>query len=97
MQRENPKSVEPLETIEPAMNLRDDGKLIHILVKLPDIAEEKIRIDLEEHPASVTIVASGTSIQFRKVISIPCDVRVCKKRFSEGILELILEKNSPGL
>jgi HSP20 family molecular chaperone IbpA len=30
---------------------------------------------------------------FKKVITIPCEVRFSKKRFSDGILELTLEKN----
>jgi len=82
-----------LKTVEPVSTLIDDGKFLHILTQLPGIAEEKIKIDLENHTTSVTIVASDTEFQYKKVISIPCEVRFCKKRFSDGVLELTLEKN----
>jgi len=38
-------------------------------------------------------VASDTVFQYKKVITIPCEVRISKKRFSNGVLELTLEKN----
>ena len=78
------------KTLEPVITLLDEGKFIRIIAELPDVFEEKIRIDLEK--TSVTIVASDTVKQFRKVITVPCEVRFSRKRFSDGILELILEK-----
>jgi HSP20 family molecular chaperone IbpA len=78
------------KTIEPAITLQDEGKFLRIIAELPGISEEKIRIDLEK--TSVTIVASDTVKQFKKVITVPCEVRFSRKRFSDGILELILEK-----
>lgn len=82
-----------LKIIEPVTTVIDEGKFIRILTELPDIAEEKIKIDLENHSTSVTIVAVNTVKVFKKVITIPCEVRFSKKRFSDGILELTLEKN----
>jgi HSP20 family molecular chaperone IbpA len=78
------------KTIEPAITLLDEGKFLRIIAELPGVFEEKIRIDLEK--TSVTIVASDTVKQFKKVITVPCEVRFSRKRFSDGILELILEK-----
>lgn len=83
----------PMETIEPAITLLDEGKFLRILTKLPGVAEEKIKIDLENSSTSVTIVALDHTKQYKKVISIPCEVSFSKKRFSDGVLELILEKN----
>jgi len=93
MRTGNPTNTSHLKTIEPATTLLDEGKFLRILTELPGIAEEKIKIDLENTSTSVTILASDTVIQFKKVITIPCDVRFSKKRFSDGVLELTLEKN----
>ena len=82
-----------LHTIEPATTLIDEGKFLRILTELPGIAEEKIRIDLENSSTSITIVASDTVKQYKKVIVIPCEVRFRKKKFSDGVLELTLEKS----
>jgi HSP20 family molecular chaperone IbpA len=83
----------PIKTIEPVTTLFDDGKFLRIITELPGIAEEKIRVDLENSSTMVTILAADTVVQYKKVITVPCDVKFSKKRFSDGILELILEKN----
>jgi HSP20 family molecular chaperone IbpA len=90
------KTNDPSTTVEPATTLHDEGKFLRILTELPGIAEEKIKIDLENHATSVTIIASDTAVQYKKVITIPFEVRFCKKRFSEGVLELTLEKTNPA-
>jgi HSP20 family molecular chaperone IbpA len=95
MRTGNPKNIKPTKTIEPVTTLFDEGKFLRILTKLPGIAEEKIKIDLDNSSTSVTIVASDTGKQYKKVITIPREVSFCKKRFSDGVLELTLEKNQP--
>jgi HSP20 family molecular chaperone IbpA len=92
----NPKNSKPIKPIELATTLFDDGKCLRILTEMPGIAEEKIKIDLENSSTSVTILASDTLKQYKKVINIPCEVRFSKKRFADGVLELTLEKtNNP--
>lgn len=81
------------KSTEPETTLLDEGKFLRIIIKMPGIAEEKIRIDLEKTMVSVS--ASDTTKVFKKVISLPCEARFCKKHFSEGELELILEKLCP--
>jgi HSP20 family molecular chaperone IbpA len=93
MGTENSINNKTLKIIEPVTTVIDEGKFVRILTELPDIAEEKIKIDLENHSTSVTIVAVNTVKLFKKVITIPCEVRFSKKRFSDGILEITLEKN----
>jgi HSP20 family molecular chaperone IbpA len=78
------------KSTEPAITLLDEGNFLHITAELPGILEEKIRIDLEK--TSITIVASDTGKHYKKVINLPCEVRFSKKRFSDGTLDLILEK-----
>jgi HSP20 family molecular chaperone IbpA len=93
MRKVNSKNTRPITTVEPSTTLFDEGKFLRILTELPGIAEEKIKIDLENTTTSITIVASDTTVQYKKVITIPCEVRFSKKRFSDGVLELTLEKN----
>jgi HSP20 family molecular chaperone IbpA len=95
METENNQNSRPMKTIEPVTTIIEEGQFLRILTELPDIAEEKIKIDLENHSTSVTIVAVNTVKLYKKVITIPCEVRFSKKRFSNGILELILEKTNP--
>lgn len=79
-----------IKTIDAETTLLDEGKFLRILTKMPGIAEEKIRIDLEK--TLVTVSASDTTKAYKKVIVLPCEARFYKKHFSEGELELILEK-----
>ena len=93
MREENSKNIVFIETIEPVTTLLDEEKIVRIRSELPGIAEEKIRIDLDKN--SVTILASDATNQYKKVISLPFDVKFSKKRFSDGVLELVLEKTIP--
>jgi len=82
---------------KPSIRLIDEETYVRILTILPDIDEEKIRIDLENNALLVTIIASGAKVQYQKKIVIPCNVRFLKQHFSEGVLEIILEKTPPNL
>jgi HSP20 family molecular chaperone IbpA len=93
METGNSINTRHIKSIEPETTLLDEGKFLRILTKLPGIAEEKIRIDLEK--TLVTISASDTTKVFNKVIVLPCEATFCKKHFSDGELELILEKLCP--
>ena len=96
MGTEKLKNIQTLKIIEPVTTVFDEGKFLRIVAELPGIAEEKIKIDLENHSTSVTILAVNTVKQFKRVITIPCEVRFYKKRFSDGVLELTLEKTNPA-
>jgi len=95
MKKGNSHNASPLKTIEPVTTVIDEGKFLRILTELPGISEEKIKIDLENQTTSVTILGMNTLKQYKKMISIPCEVRFIKKRFSDGVLELTLEKMNP--
>ncbi len=79
------------ETVEPATTLLDEGKFLRILAELPGVHEEMIRIDVEK--TTVTIATSNGGKPVKKMITLPCEVSFCMKRFSEGVLTLTLEKN----
>jgi HSP20 family molecular chaperone IbpA len=92
MRKEQVKNTEKPDIIEPVTTLRDEGKLIHIVTKLPGIAEEKIRIDIDLEKTTITIVAADTTKMYKKVITLPGNVIFSTKRFSDGELHLIVEK-----
>lgn len=93
MREENSKNTGIIKTIEPATTVLDGVKIFRIRSELPGIAEEKIRIDLDKN--SVTIRASNAVKHYEKVITMPFEIKFSKKRFSDGVLELILEKTVP--
>ena len=84
-----------IRTTEPVMTLINEEEFFLILTELPGIAEESIKIELENHTNSITIIASDTKVHYKKVIIIPCDVKLSKKRFSDGVLEISLKKLDP--
>ncbi|MEI6841495.1 MAG: Hsp20/alpha crystallin family protein [Methanomicrobiales archaeon] len=90
MRTGNSENTKPKKTIEPETTLIDEGQFLCILTKLPNIAEETIKIDLEK--VSITIAASDPQNTYKKEITIPCEARLSKKRFTDGVLELTLEK-----
>ncbi len=92
MLKEKPMNTAKQEIVEPVTSLRQDGKFIHIVSKLPGIAEEKIKIDIDLEKTTITIVAADTNIVYKKIISLPGDVIFSKKRFSDGELHLTVEK-----
>jgi HSP20 family molecular chaperone IbpA len=74
--------------------LLDEGKFLHIIAKIPGITEEKIRIDLEKTTITIT-TDDGNADQ--QVVSLPCEAGLSSKRFSDGVLEIILEKKIPDM
>jgi HSP20 family molecular chaperone IbpA len=94
MQKDTSEDVSAEKIIEPTSTLYDGGDYFRINAELPGIAEERIRIDLEK--STVAIYASYDDVMYRKMIDLPCEVRLSRKRFSNGTLELILEKRISG-
>jgi HSP20 family molecular chaperone IbpA len=92
MLKEKPTNTGKQETVEPVTTLRQDGKFIHIVSKLPGITEEKIKIDIDLEKTTITIVAADTNRVYKKIISLPGDVIFSRKRFSDGELHLTVEK-----
>jgi HSP20 family molecular chaperone IbpA len=92
MLKDKPPDTAHQDPIEPVTTLRQDGKFIHIVSKLPGIAEEKIKIDIDLEKTTITIFAADTHVAYKKIISLPGDVIFSKKRFSDGELHLIVEK-----
>jgi HSP20 family molecular chaperone IbpA len=77
----------------PVTTLLDEGEFLHIIAKLPGITEEKIRIDLEK--TLLTIATSDDGNSDKQVVLLPCEAGFSSKRFSDGVLDIILEKKIP--
>jgi HSP20 family molecular chaperone IbpA len=77
-------------TFDPQIIMTDTGRYINVNIDLYGVQEEKIRIDLEKTTFTVSISENEKTL--RKVIKIPAGVRIFKKKFSDGVLTLILEK-----
>ena len=86
------KEIASEETEEPVTILLDEGKSLRVIAELPGITEEKILIDLEKHELAISATETGSRKKFRKVITLPVGVRLEKKRFQRGILDITLEK-----
>ncbi|MFA5294430.1 MAG: hypothetical protein WC382_02815 [Methanoregulaceae archaeon] len=88
--REKKEARPERETVEPEMDIFDEGNYLRIVTELPGVSEEKIKIDLEQ--TTLIISASERGRDYRKRVSLPCEVTLGKKKYQNGILELILEK-----
>ncbi len=67
----------------------DAGRYLRITVPLPGVTEEQIRIDLESTLCRITV--SGCE-KIQKTIPIPEGARFIKRKFSDEVLEILLEK-----
>ncbi|MFY9749545.1 MAG: Hsp20/alpha crystallin family protein [Methanoregula sp.] len=75
---------------DPPISKSYTGRHIYLTIDLQGVAEEQIRIDLEKTAFTLSIYENEKT--FRKVIRIPEGVRLFRKKFSDGILEIVLEK-----
>jgi HSP20 family molecular chaperone IbpA len=87
MKRERPESS---TVFDPPVHMMDDGRHIHVSIGLPGTMEEQIRIDLECTTFTVSVSEQGR--MFKKTIQVPAGTRVFRKKFSDGVLAITLEK-----
>jgi HSP20 family molecular chaperone IbpA len=76
--------------VVPPTGKAESGNRICIVTHLYGIPEEDIRIDLDRN--LLMISASKPNEAVMQKIPIPAGSRICKKKFLDGILEIILEK-----
>jgi HSP20 family molecular chaperone IbpA len=76
--------------IVPPTGVTENGKSICITSQLPDIPEEKIRIDLER--TRLIISASKQNEKVMREIIVPDGSRISEKKFKDGVLEIILDR-----
>lgn len=74
----------------PPVSITDSNNHITITIGLQGVPEEHIRIDLEKTILTVKVSSDGKVL--RKAIHVPEGAHFFKKKFSNGILEVFLEK-----
>jgi HSP20 family molecular chaperone IbpA len=75
---------------DPPIRRHSDANRYNISVSLPGVAEEQIRIDLEDSTLTLTLMENKE--KFQTEIHVPEGARIFRKKFSEGVLEISLEK-----
>ena len=74
----------------PPTGISENGRSICIVSHLHGIPEEDIRIDLEKTQLIISaVIRTGKVLQ---KVTIPEGSRISKKKFRDGILEIILER-----
>lgn len=76
--------------IEPVVDLFDEGNTLRVIAEMPGIDEEKIALDLQG--STLVISASDKRRTYQKEVLLPCEARLERQRFQNGVLELTLEK-----
>lgn len=84
------KKNEEKNIIIPPTGVSENGRSIVIISQLHGILEEDIRIDLEKTFLTISAVKSGVTVKGK--IPVPAGSRISKKKFHNGILEIILER-----
>ena len=74
------KEIVSEKTAEPVTLLLDEGKSLQVIAELQGITEEKIFIDLDKHELVISAPETGSRKKFRKVIALPIEVRLEKKK-----------------
>jgi HSP20 family molecular chaperone IbpA len=92
MEMKKPEKTQRSIEFDPPIRIHDDGNRFHISVSLPGVAEEQIRIDLEDSTLTLTLMENEK--MFQTEIHVPEGARIFRKKFSEAVLEISLEK--PG-
>lgn len=90
MSERTKKKKERKTIINPPTGISENGRSILIISHLHGIPEENIRIDLENK--QLMISAQKPDAMVMRKITVPKGSRIRRKKFSDGILEIILEK-----
>jgi len=78
------------KTIEPITDIFNEGDQLRVVIEMPGITQEKIRIAFDDR--ALVISAKENAKRYKKEISLPWHGKVVKERFQNGILELVLEQ-----
>ncbi|MGB7787660.1 Hsp20/alpha crystallin family protein [Methanoregula sp.] len=83
--RKNEKTV-----IIPPTGISENGRSICIISQLHGVPEEDIRIDLERTQLIISALVRTEKVM--RKITVPDGSQISKKKFRDGILEIILER-----
>lgn len=83
-----------IRVFNPPVQITEERRNIQIIVSLPGVTEEQIRIEHGKENLLITI-HDGKTIRQKEIV-IPQAERIVKKRFFDGVLDITLEKSRPG-
>jgi HSP20 family molecular chaperone IbpA len=86
--RKQRKDTKPV--IVPPTGISEDGSSILIVSQLHGIPEEDIRIDLEKTQLIISALMRTETVM--RKITVPEGSRISRKKFRDGILEIVLER-----
>jgi len=78
------------KTIEPITDIFNEGHQLRVVIEMPGVTQEKIRIAFDNR--ALIISAKENAKRYKKEIPLPWHGKVVKERFQNGILELVLEQ-----
>jgi len=78
------------KTTEPITDIFNEGDQLRVVIEMPGVTREKIRIVLEGRSLEISAKESGK--RYKKEIPLPWPGKIAKERYQNGILELVLEQ-----
>jgi len=78
------------KTIEPITDIFNEGDQLRVVIEMPGVSQEKIRIAFDDRV--LVISAKENAKRYKKEITLPWHGKVVKERFQNGILEIVLEQ-----
>ena len=78
------------KTIEPITDIFNEGDEVRVVIEIPGVTREKIRIALIGRCLEISAKEGGK--RYKKEIQLPWEGKVSKERYQNGILELVLEQ-----
>ena len=90
--RSTKEGPEVTETREPLVDVFDEEKEILVVVELPGVSEEEIKVAVKEDILSLETVGER---KYAKEVLLPCpvDAETLQQTYRNGILEIRLQKN----
>jgi len=97
IEEERPK-IEIQEEIEPLYDVIEEEDKIKVVVDLPGVNKEDIKVKVSEDGRRLIISAKGEDRKYYKEIDLPAEVDPTKARatYRNGVLTVELEKKSAG-
>jgi HSP20 family protein len=81
---------------EPMVDVTETDKEVKVVVEMPGVSKEDIKINAYENKVQVN--SEGSKRKYHEVIEIPndADIETASSNYSNGILEIIFKKKAEG-
>jgi len=91
---EAPSRIEVLEDVEPLTEVHEDEDKVRVIMELPGVEKDDIRVRLLEDNRTLVVEAQGKYRKYRKTVKLPGEVNpdTAKASYKNGVLTIELEK-----